>query len=118
MSYDTAQSRYYRRWYEKNKANRNRLVKNEQYAVIWQKENPEKKRAQNAVHNALRCGKMTRPTKCESCLDECKPHAHHYDYSKPLDVFWLCASCHKLQHNGWKLVEEIVRKREQIIIGS
>ncbi len=29
-----------------------------------------------------------------------KVHAHHHDYSKPLDVEWLCKDCHWQQHGG------------------
>jgi hypothetical protein len=27
-----------------------------------------------------------------------KTDAHHEDYSKPLDVVWLCRKCHRLRH--------------------
>ena len=57
-------------------------------------ENPEKRKAHQAVGNALAGNRITRPSICESCFKECKPEAHHEDYSKPLDVEWLCKKCH------------------------
>jgi hypothetical protein len=34
---------------------------------------------------------------------EPKVHAHHEDYSRPLDVTWLCQKCHVQRHVelGW-----------------
>jgi hypothetical protein len=29
---------------------------------------------------------------------KCNPIAHHSDYSKPLDIEWLCNSCHERLH--------------------
>ncbi len=48
--------------------------------------------------NFLRDGKLIRPSQCECCGSECKPQAHHCDYSKPTDVMWLCKSCHVEWH--------------------
>lgn len=36
---------------------------------------------------------------CEICSNP-KSHAHHEDYSKPLEVKWLCAKHHQLIHTG------------------
>lgn len=36
---------------------------------------------------------------CEYC-GESKVQAHHHDYSKPLEVIWLCQKCHSDLHNG------------------
>lgn len=47
-----------------------------------------------AVSNALRRGHITRPSSCENCKKTCKPQAHHEDYSKKLEVKWLCRGCH------------------------
>lgn len=64
-----------------------------------------KNRARYAVHEALRKGVLTRPDHCESCgrpsnknLRKPDIEAHHDDYSKPLDVRWLCKRCHGVFH--------------------
>jgi len=58
--------------------------------------NPEKYKARTAVGNALRDGRLFREP-CETCGAE-KVHAHHDDYSKPLEVRWFCEPCHKAHH--------------------
>lgn len=34
---------------------------------------------------------------CEKCGDP-ESEKHHEDYSKPLEVRWLCARCHRVEH--------------------
>lgn len=58
--------------------------------------NPQKRSARVAVNNAIRDGRLTR-LPCEHCGNP-KSQAHHSDYSRPLDVTWLCFRCHKNQH--------------------
>lgn len=58
---------------------------------------PEKYKARMAVGNALRDGRLTRQD-CEQCGAEDNIHAHHDDYSRPLDVRWLCSRCHHAHH--------------------
>lgn len=48
------------------------------------------------VHRALRTGRLTRQP-CEVCGAE-KVHAHHDDYSRPLEVRWLCPAHHREIH--------------------
>jgi len=55
---------------------------------------PEKYRARTAVSNAIRDGKLLREP-CSGCGKTGRIHAHHDDYSKPLDVVWLCEMCHR-----------------------
>jgi len=55
-----------------------------------------KRRAQSRVRWAVRTGKLVRGP-CVQC-GEPKTHGHHSDYSKPLDVVWLCAPCHRRLH--------------------
>jgi len=54
---------------------------------------PEKLAARRAVRG------MERPTECERCDEPYgRIEAHHEDYSKPLEVVWLCISCHRVAH--------------------
>ena len=52
--------------------------------------------ARNAVKVAIRSGKLIKKP-CEVC-GETKVHGHHDDYSKPLEVRWLCPKHHGLEH--------------------
>lgn len=52
--------------------------------------------ARSAVQYAVRVGKLI-PMPCEVCGDE-RVQGHHDDYSKPLDVRWLCFKHHKEVH--------------------
>lgn len=80
------------RYYQKNKEI---ILKRSR---IWGKDNKEKMSAHKKVANALLRGTLIRPTTCENC-DEIEIDAHHDDYTKPLEVKWLCRSCHMKKHN-------------------
>ena len=43
---------------------------------------------------AVKVGKLNKPKKCEVCEKIKSLQGHHEDYSKPLDVVWLCSGCH------------------------
>ncbi len=60
------------------------------------KRSPEKQRAHDAVHNAIKRGELIRGS-CEVCGAE-SAQAHHEDYSKQLDVRWLCFRHHREVH--------------------
>ena len=69
-------------------------------ASVWRDRHPEAARAHNAVHNAIRDGKLERGTKCDQADESCcgPLSAHHDDYAKPLEVRWLCRSHHSRYH--------------------
>lgn len=54
--------------------------------------------ANRRLRYAVHSGKIHRPNYCSKCGEGCIPHGHHTDYKKPLDVVWLCASCHRSEH--------------------
>lgn len=62
--------------------------------------------ANHAVHSAITGGELVRSEVCSECGVKSATDAHHDDYSKPLDVRWLCRRCHVNFHqeNGavWK----------------
>jgi hypothetical protein len=59
----------------------------------------EKWRAQYLVKKALKKGTLNKSDSCEECGDRwCRIQAHHEDYDKPLEVIWLCPSCHVRKH--------------------
>jgi transposase-like protein len=51
---------------------------------------------------AVKLGVLTKALNCEICGIEGKMEGHHEDYSKPLDVKWVCKTCHKHIHKKIK----------------
>lgn len=78
------------------KRNNKEYIKQKTYEYIARY--PEKKNAVQAVNNAIMYGKMTKPKICSKCLLEGHIEGHHTDYSKPLEVIWLCRECHNKEH--------------------
>ena len=59
---------------------------------------PTKVNARKCVEAAINAGVLKRPDHCSGCgcsNSEHRIEAHHNDYSKPLDVIWLCTPCHR-----------------------
>lgn len=73
---------------------------------------PDKMKAQQQLRNAVKTGLVIRPTVCDNCQSGGRIDGHHEDYSKPLDVMWLCDPCHKLQHG--KLVDLSLIKKDPL----
>jgi hypothetical protein len=64
----------------------------------WEAKAPEKKAANIILNNAVRDGKIEKPAFCSVCGASGRIHGHHHDYTKPLDVIWCCARCHRQFH--------------------
>ena len=114
------QQAIYRAWREANKERRAATVKawcetnKERKSVAdkaWREANPEKCRAgwermrekwpekiaaRLTVKNAITSGKLVRQP-CEVCGNP-DVHGHHDDYSRPLEVKWLCPVHHTEHH--------------------
>lgn len=68
----------------------------------WNEANPEKHKAQIKLNSALESGKVVRHP-CEVC-GSVPVHAHHTDYSKPLEVRWLCPIHHSEVTRGVRIL--------------
>ena len=58
---------------------------------------PHKRVAVIMVNNAVRDGRLAK-LPCEVCGTTKRVQGHHDDYSKPLDVVWLCPKHHAERH--------------------
>lgn len=82
---------YYRE-YDRKRGNRQTT----DYLRKYRDENLARYKAHNAVSNAVRDGRLVKEP-CFMCGSK-DVVGHHPDYSKPLEVIWLCQGCHKLIH--------------------
>ena len=83
-------------------------------------------RVHNLVENAIGRGQIVRQP-CEVCGADGKAadgrsivQAHHDDYSKPLDIRWLCQPCHHEwhRHNVAKGETEGTRKEAATVVSG
>lgn len=72
---------------------------NYQHKLNFRARHPEKALVHDITRRALRNGQLVRQA-CERCGATERIHAHHEDYSRPLDVTWLCDSCHRKAHGA------------------
>jgi hypothetical protein len=64
---------------------------------------PEKNRARAMVGREVKAGRLIRQP-CEVCGTNERVQAHHDDYSKPLEVRWMCFKCHRERAHGQVVV--------------
>lgn len=96
------------KWYEKNLARRKKWKRGyerkktvedplfRQRKRYHNEKFPKRRKARTKLSNSLRDGKIVRRP-CQECGSK-NSHAHHYDYSRPLDVVWLCTEHHWKAH--------------------
>ena len=87
---------YYKSYEKTRQNNDHRVLLRREYKV-----NPNKKKANSAVSNAIRDNRLFKSTYCEYCGTSDKIEAHHSSYSKEMYmvVTWLCSACHGKIHS-------------------
>lgn len=93
-SHRKAHPEYYRNYQRKHKQVISPETKR-QYDATYKAKHPDKLRARMTAYYARRKGTLVRQP-CEVC--EAKAEAHHEDYTRPLDVRWLCRVHHGVAH--------------------
>ena len=84
------------REYDRKRSNlKHRVDLRKKITKRWEDQFPNRKKAQNKLHNAVRDGKIKKQP-CWVCGETAE--AHHPDYSRPLDVVWLCTAHHRQTH--------------------
>jgi hypothetical protein len=77
---------------------RNGGLTNYEYKLRAKAKDPQRFAAMQAVQTAIRNGSLVRQP-CLICGDR-QSEAHHHDYTKPLDVRWLCRHHHVEEHQS------------------
>jgi len=72
----------------------------------YNKRHPMRYAAHVITGNAIRDGKLIQASNCSVCNSTEKIEGHHDDYTKPLEVRWLCEGCHKEWHRHNKPIYE------------
>jgi hypothetical protein len=65
------------------------------------RERTDATRARDNLNKAVSRGKVQKPSTCSECGNETPKRllqGHHEDYSRYLDVEWLCPDCHGRRH--------------------
>lgn len=66
---------------------------------VSRRREPGKSNARTAVARALRSGRLVRKP-CEVC-GAAKAEAHHDDYTRPLEIRWMCRVHHMMHHGRY-----------------
>lgn len=119
-----AKLEYYRQFDRKRGANPERVAARKAYSQTlegklaharatekWRVSNALRRKAHNKVNAAVRDGRL-KPEPCFVCGN--KAVAHHPDYSRPLQVTWLCPEHHKQAHRCAAEIQHLEGSRKTL----
>jgi hypothetical protein len=67
--------------------------------IAYRALHPERTAVYCRVHRAKKAGVLVPPIRCPGCGEVSRVDAHHEDYSRPLQVTWICPRCHHAHHH-------------------
>jgi hypothetical protein len=84
-----------REWSANNRRRKRPKDVNTRAYMKWRHSHPDRDKAQRAVQRAVKSEKLVKAPMCQLCWDVGQRlEGHHVDYSKQLEVVWLCRACH------------------------
>lgn len=86
------------KWRIKNKDRKKEYDREYYKKYMGLKDAKLKANIRSKLRYEVRVGRVKKMS-CEKCGDK-KSQAHHKDYSKPLDVVWLCRKHHENLHHS------------------
>lgn len=81
--------------YHKKKHTKGYIESHNKARNKWNEKNPEKRLAQIRAYDNV---KIPKGQLCQICKINKAVERHHEDYSKPLEVMFLCFDCHRKRH--------------------
>ena len=85
---------------KRRRKNNTEIVREYEKQASRKREKNIKTKARAILNNAVRDGRIIKPIICECCNEDKRLTGHHEDYSKPLEVKWLCYECHAKEHSN------------------
>lgn len=89
---------YYRAYDNERSKSEKRIKASAEQSKNYRSKYTNKYLAHNMVNNAIRDKKIVKPDRCDNCNSDSRLDGHHDDYAKPLEVRWLCRTCHSAWH--------------------
>ena len=77
-----------------------------QYLRKRRKANKKKWQCSTIMWHAINSGELIKPDVCSECGTVDRVPGHHEDYSKPLEVIWLCGKCHRKRHKQYQRIDD------------
>ena len=111
-AYDIVRGRHPSRSRDRyNKSKKGRRIK-ARAQKKWELMYPERVKAYSKINRAIKSGGIKPKSVCEVCFSQTKLQGHHPDYSKPLNVIWVCTPCHAKIHHGEKFKDSVSLLKE------
>lgn len=78
----------------------------------WRSKNQEKVWCYQQLQHAVQKGDVLKSATCQTCgATDVRIEGHHPEYSKPLDVMWLCSPCHRDLHVQQRRTERTLERK-------